>query len=145
MERLKSKRELEISLTGEAVRIPKARKETMEVNCKQLGDWVWASSESRTKHVVNPEKPWRRILKSAGVEHATLHDVRRTLGSRLAMDGVADTTIAKVLGHTSLKSLKHYAHLDITAGREAVDKVMSPLFEKPQQEIIVAAFAKNRG
>ena len=57
-------------------------------------------------------------------EWATLHDVRRTLGSRLAMNGVAGATISKVLGHVSPQSLKHYAHLDVTAGREAVERAL---------------------
>jgi integrase len=84
----KSKRELAVPLAEEAVRILKARK---LINCEQLGastksEWVWRSRESRTGHVVNPEIPWKRILKAAGVgEHKSLHDIRRTLGSRLAM------------------------------------------------------------
>jgi integrase len=81
--------------------------------------------------VVNPEKPWRRILKSAGVkERASLHDIRRTLGSRLAMDGVAGATISKVLGHVSPQSLKHYAHLDVTAGREAIERALGFVADK---------------
>jgi integrase len=58
-------------------------------------------------------------------EHATLHDVRRTLGSRLAIDGVAGQTISKVLGHVSPQSLKAYAHLDVAAGREAIERTMA--------------------
>jgi integrase len=118
-----------IPLTQEAVRILRVRRD----NCEQLRqekEWVWPSGSSRgrasvTNHVVNPEKPWRRILKSAGVtEYATLHDIRRTLGSRLAMGNVAGATISKVLGHVSSQSLKHYLHLDTTAGREAIEQAL---------------------
>jgi integrase len=136
----KSKREMAIPLTDEAVRILKARR----VNCQQL-EWVWPSGSSRgrasvTNHVVNPEKPWRRILKSAGVkEHATLHDVRRTLGSRLAMDGVAGATISKVLGHVSSQSLKHYAHLDVTAGREAVENALASVINVTSKDPLYRA------
>jgi hypothetical protein len=49
------------------------------------------------------------------------------LGSRLAMDGVAGATISKVLGHVSPQSLKAYAHLDVTAGREAIERALAGL------------------
>jgi integrase len=109
----KSKREMAIPLSAEAVRILKKRREGMTPgpgsqsgDDPRAGQWVWPSADSETGHVVNPEKPWRRVLKAAGVkEKATLHDIRRTLGSRLAMDGVAGATISKVLGHVSPQSL----------------------------------------
>jgi integrase len=97
----KSKREMAIPLSSEAVRILRMRLERMDLDGQAneaAGEWVWPSHDSETGHVVNPEKPWRRVLKAAGVkEKATLHDIRRTLGSRLAMDGVAGATISKVL------------------------------------------------
>jgi integrase len=140
----KSKREMAIPLSGEAVRILRVRRDAKNAAGYDEGEsgdysgskWVWPTSDepstrrgsraSTTGHVVNPEKPWRRALKAARVtERATLHDVRRTLGSRLAMDGVAGATISKVLGHISPQSLKHYAHLDVTAGREAIERAMA--------------------
>ncbi len=118
----KSKREMAIPLSSDAVRILRDRRGRQPAGL----EWVWPSQDSTTGHAVNPEKPWRRVLKAAGVaEHATLHDIRRTLGSRLAMDGVAGTTISKVLGHVSPQSLKAYAHLDVTAGREAIERAMA--------------------
>jgi integrase len=128
----KSKREMAIPLASLAVRILRERSERARqrasVSEPRESEWVWPSSSSATAHVVNPEKPWRRALKAAGVgEHTTLHDVRRTLGSRLAMDGVAAQTISKVLGHVSPQSLKAYAYLDVTAGREAIERALGPV------------------
>ena len=134
----KSKREMAIPLSNEAVRILRARRDAVSAGG---GDWVWPTSDeplirrgsraSATGHVVNPEKPWRRVLKEAGItERASLHDIRRTLGSRLAMDGVAGATISKVLGHVSPQSLKHYAHLDVTAGRDAIERTLSFIVDK---------------
>jgi integrase len=123
----KSKREMAIPLSGEAVRTLKARRDSGS------NEWVWPSADSERGHVVNPEKPWRRLLKAAGVgEHTTLHDIRRTLGSRLAMDGVAGATISKVLGHVSPQSLKAYVHLDVAAGREAIEQVFSGIVAKTE-------------
>jgi integrase len=81
----KSKREMALPLSAEAVRILRQR-----LTHRGNSPWVFPSADSSTGHVVNPEKPWRRLLEAAGVhERTSLHDIRRTLGSRLAMDGVA--------------------------------------------------------
>jgi integrase len=127
-ERSKNKREMAVPLSAEAVRILRERLAYSEGN----SPWVFPSADdraprpSRTGHVINPVKAWNRLLKAAGVhEHTTLHDVRRTLGSRLAMDGVAGATISKALGHVSAQSLKHYLHLDVTAGSEAIDRLFA--------------------
>jgi integrase len=120
----KSKSEMAVPLAGEAVRILRERRERI------VGEWVWPAS-SVSGHVVEPLIAWRRILKKAGVERATLHDVRRTLGSRLAMNGVAGETISKVLGHVSPQSRKAYVHLDVGAGRDAIERVMAGIVGGP--------------
>jgi integrase len=123
----KNKRELAVPLSAEATRILRERMERTRLAYSEGNlPWVFPSADSATGHVINPVKAWRRLLKAAGVhEHTTLHDVRRTLGSRLAMDGVAGATISKVLGHVSAQSLKHYLHLDVTAGSEAIDRLFA--------------------
>jgi len=67
-------------------------------------------------------------------ERASLHDIRRTLGSRLAMDGVTSGTISKVLGHLSPQSLKAYVHLDTSAGAEAIDRVFADVLKDRSRE-----------
>ena len=123
----KNKREMAVPLSAEAARILRERGERTRLAYSEGNSpWVWPSADSATGHVINPVKAWKRLLKAAGVhEHTTLHDVRRTLGSRLAMDGVAGATISKVLGHVSAQSLKHYLHLDVSAGSEAIDRLMA--------------------
>jgi integrase len=118
-----------IPLAEEAVRILRARRDNQQLG--QVKEWVFPSAESATGHVVNPEDPWHRILKAAGIkEYATLHDIRRTLGSRLAKKGVAGATISKVLGHVSSQSLRHYAHLDVNDAREAVDQAFAGIVDR---------------
>lgn len=121
----KNYRELAVPLTAKAVEVLIARK------AKRLNSpWVWPSDESKTGHVVNPEKPWRRYRTAAQITpHVTLHDVRRTLGSRLANSGAASATITKALGHLSPQSARAYVHLDTEAVRDAVEKVYGGLGE----------------
>jgi integrase len=123
----KSKREMAIPLAAEAVRILRERRERV------AGEWVWPAF-SASGHVVEPLIAWRRILRRAGIPHATLHDIRRTLGSRLAMGGVAGETISKVLGHVSRQSRRAYVHLDVAAGREAIERTMAGIIGGPANQ-----------
>ena len=119
----KNHRELAIPLTDKAVEVLTGR-----IAKRPNLPWVWPSDESKTGHVVNPEKPWRRYLESAQITlHATLHDVRRTLGSRLANSGAASATITRALGHVSPQSARAYVHLDTEMVRDAVEKVYGGL------------------
>ena len=74
----KNRREMAVPLTRIAVNVLQRRQES-----RTRSPWVWPSALAKVGHVVNPEKPWRRFLKAAEIkESATLHDVRRTLGSK---------------------------------------------------------------
>lgn len=62
--------------------------------------------------LVNPYKPWARILKRAGIERRiTIHDVRRTVGSLLATQGYSTQQIGKLLNHKSAITAKVYAEI----------------------------------
>jgi site-specific recombinase XerD len=62
---------------------------------------------------------WRRL---AGIAFRTpqkrgLHSLRHTLATRLLEKGTPLTTIAEILGHTSLESTRIYAKADVEALR----------------------------
>jgi integrase len=115
----KNARELAVALPGKAVEILKARQpETM-------GQWVWPSKTAKSGHVAEPRKPLERLLKEAGVEtKLSIHDLRRTVGSRLAMTGANAATISKALGHLSADSAKAYIHLTTEPVRAAIEKAL---------------------
>lgn len=118
----KNKHELAVPLTTAAVDILKAR---WEARGRASRPWVWPSDHAAGGHVVNPEKPWRSFLKAAAItERATLHDVRRTLGSSLAKSGAPSATITKALGHVSPQSARAYVHLDVETARDAIEKAL---------------------
>lgn len=115
----KNTKELAIALPARAVDILKARRAT-----KGPSPWVWPSTKSETGHITNPEKPLSALLRLAGVSKVSMHDLRRSLGSLLAMGGANASTIQKVLGHVSPQSAKAYLHLDVAAAREAVERAL---------------------
>lgn len=71
-------------------------------------------------HLVNIEKPWRRVRKAAGVEDVRLHDLRRTVGSWLAQAGNSLPLIGRVLGHTNASTTQIYARLGDDPAKKAL-------------------------
>jgi integrase len=73
-------------------------------------------------HLVNIEKPWRRVRKAADVEDVRLHDLRRTVGSWLAQAGNSLPLIGRVLNHTNPQTTAIYAHLGNDLARQALER-----------------------
>jgi integrase len=62
-------------------------------------------------HLVNIEKPWRAVRKSAGLTGVRLHDLRHAFASVAASSGMGLPIIGKMLGHTQAATTHRYAHL----------------------------------
>ena len=75
----------------------------------------------RTHHLVEVKTAWARLCGRARLSGVTIHDLRRTLGSRLAIAGVNLPTIGKALGHTNLSATQIYARLDLAAVARALE------------------------
>ena len=56
--------------------------------------------------------PIRRAIKNAGLTEATIHTARHTTASRLVQAGVPLYEVSHILGHSSTKMTKRYAHLN---------------------------------
>ena len=80
-------------------------------------------------HLVNIDKPWRRVRKAAGVEDVRLHDLRRTVGSWLAQRGSSLHLIGQVLNHSNASTTQIYAHFAQDHVRTALDDHGSRLVE----------------
>jgi integrase len=123
----KNRRETAVPLTSIAVSVLRKRQ-----GRRTRSPWVWPSAKARSGYVVNPEKPWRRFLKAAEIkERASLHDVRRTLGSALAKSGAGAAVISKALGHVSPQSARAYVHLDVEPARAAIEKALVRVCDAP--------------
>ncbi len=67
---------------------------------KATGMCVWPSETAKSGCVAEPRKPLERLLNEAGVEtKLSMHDLRRTVGSRLAMSGGNAAAMTAALGH----------------------------------------------
>lgn len=84
-----------------------------------------ASKKNKTGYVFGKQNNLLRNLKNlykkAGIEDAHIHTLRHTCASFMAQSGVPLFTIAKILGHKSLKTTEIYSHLTTDDLKKAVD------------------------
>ena len=63
------------------------------------------------QHLVNLQKPWRRIRKGAQLRDVRIHDLRHNDASVAAGLGEGLPMIGKLLGHSQAQTTHRYAHL----------------------------------
>jgi integrase len=75
-------------------------------------------------------KTWRRIRKRAELEKYTIHDIRRTMASYLAQDGVSRDRIAQILNHKDQSTTGIYARLTHNDKVQTFERLAEILKEK---------------
>jgi len=78
-------------------------------------------------HLINLQKPWRRIRKRAGLDDVRLHDLRHSFASAAASAGIPLQIIGGMLGHSSPQTTSRYAHLSQDPIHQASEVVGSIL------------------
>jgi len=89
-------------------------------------------SRSKTGHLTEPKKAWKKLLERAQLEDLRLHDLRRSLGSWQAATGANLSVISKTLNHKDLATTGIYARLDLEPVREAMEKATNAMLEATQ-------------
>ena len=74
--------------------------------------------------------PWERIRKQAGLEKYTIHDIRRTMASYLAQDGVGRDRIGQILNHKDPSVTGIYARLQHADKVKTFERLAEILKEK---------------
>lgn len=81
------------------------------------------------KAVIDPHSMSEQLALAstkAGLPRITLHMLRHTFASQLAMKGVSIAVIQQLLGHTDIKTTMRYAHLSQNSLIEAVRQLETP-------------------
>jgi integrase len=84
----------------------------------------------------NPYRGWRRLMKEAGIEGATPHDLRRTFASMGLGRGLTLEQIGALLGHSDVETTKSYSFLDEAPAQQAarlVGEGIRQLLDAPRQ------------
>ena len=117
---------LTIHLPELAIEVLEKRKEENEKLDLQdfQKEWVFPSFTSKSGHLEEPKKSWKKVLERAGIKDLRLHDIRRTLGSYQAISGASLQVIGKSLGHKSSMATEVYARMNLDPIKQSVDKAI---------------------
>ena len=117
---------LTLPLIEEALDILKKRKKEIEKSDLQAFQkiWVFPSQTSKSGHLEEPTKAWKRILEKANIKDLRIHDIRRTLGSYQVMTGASLPIIGKSLGHKSGQATQIYSRMNLDPVRQSVGKAI---------------------
>lgn len=95
-------------------------------NKKKSEKWVFPS-DGITGHLVEPKKAWQKFLLKSEIEDLRLHDLRRSLGSYMAMNNQSLQIIGKVLGHKSPAATQIYSRLAFDPLRQAMESAQASI------------------
>jgi len=125
---------LVIPLANEAIEILRQRKQ------QSNSEWVFptASNKKRSKsgHIEQFKSAWKAILKRADIADFRLHDLRRTLGSWMAMSGLSLPAIGRALGHLNPATTAIYARLAVDSVRTGINTATSAMRALPAPAIV---------
>lgn len=101
-----------------------------------LGRWKKISDASESEKVIRWNgrgnifsRNFARLIRQAGIKRGSLHSLRHSFASHLAMKGVDLNKIREMMGHSSIVTTQIYAHLLPSSLPEAVAKFPSIKFD----------------
>ncbi len=87
--------------------------------------FVFPAGDSESGHIERPEKAWKLLCDTAGLDDLRTHDLRHSLASWQAANGTSLFVIGRGLGHVNTATTSRYAHIELdpvrVAMRRAVD------------------------
>ncbi|HMR33091.1 MAG TPA: site-specific integrase [Geminicoccaceae bacterium] len=123
----RSRLRLPDSKTGaKVVYLNTAARDVLTALPRDPSGWVVPGAKAG-QHLVNLEKPWRRLRARAGLDDVRLHDLRHSFASVAAGLGGGLHMIGKPLGHSQAQTTHRYAHLAADAVKAASQRVADTL------------------
>ncbi|MCL4486329.1 MAG: site-specific integrase [Nitrospirae bacterium] len=98
-------------------------------NRKGNGSLFVFEGDGKSGHIVEPKGAWERILKRSGLENVRIHDLRRTLGSWMTIQGTSLSITGRALGHKTSQATSVYARLNLDPVRTAVESTVKTMLE----------------
>lgn len=94
--------------------------------------WYLFPFYDKARRPIDPTRPvttiktaWESVRKVAGIG-CRFHDLRHTAITKLAEQGVPDSTMKAIAGHVHQKMLERYSHIRMAAKRNAVEALALP-------------------
>lgn len=131
------------SKNGEPILIPISKEaiEILEVRRKETGKSPFVfPAKSATGYMTPPKKRWAALMKRAELSDLHIHDLRRTMGSWMAIGGASLLIIGKLLGHKSVDATMIYSRLHIDPVRDSMERATAAMLSagglKPTAEVV---------
>ena len=87
------------------------------------GPWLFPSVRDPSRPSSREPWLWHRVRREAGIEDVRLHDLRHTVASQAAMNGVPLPVVARLLGHSNVRMTMRYAHVGDREIESAAERV----------------------
>lgn len=102
------------------------------------GPWLFPSVRDPARHQSCGLLLWYRVRREAGIEDVRLHDLRHTVASQAAINGVPLPVVARLLGHSDVAMTMRYSHVgdrEIEAAAERVGQAIAAMIgvEEPER------------
>ena len=94
------------------------------------GPWVFPSVSDPSRPRSREPQLWNRVRREAGIGDVRLHDLRHTVASQAAMNGVPLPVVARLLGHANVHMTMRYAHVgdrEVEAAAERVGQAIEAM------------------
>ena len=101
------------------------------------GPWVFPSVRDPSRPSSRDPWLWYRVRREAGIEDVRLHDLRHTVASQAAMNGVPLPVVARMLGHGNVRMTMRYAHVgdrEVEAAAERVGQSIAVIIGMEEPE-----------
>ncbi len=134
----KSGQPVVVPLVGPVMQLLQARK------ASNGSPWVFPS-RGRTGHLVEPKSAWKRIIERAGLCDVRPHDLRRSLGSWMAMTGAGLPIIGKMLGHSQPTTTAIYARVAVDSVRAAAEAATAAMLQDGGLKLLESTMEKDYG
>ena len=90
----------------------------------RTGQWVFPAARGRgPRNKGWLERFWDQVRAEAGLLGVRLHDLRHTHASHAVMNGVPVPVVARLLGHSDVRTTLRYAHLGDREIEQAAERV----------------------
>ena len=100
---------------------------------KGTGPWLFPSIRDPSRPQCRGLPLWYRARREAGIEDVRLHDLRHTVASQAAMNGVPLPVVARLLGHSNVRMTMRYAHVgdrEVEAAAERVGRAIASMMSQ---------------
>ena len=98
----------------------------------RLGEYVFSTRGGKPIGISSIEIAWMRIRARAGLEDVTIHDLRRTCASWMAIHGTNIVVIQQMLNHASLHYTGTYARLNQAPVKQALHENAQRIFDEKE-------------